>query len=107
MSDLNSVSLVGRLVRDVELKYTKNNCAHTIATIAVNRSILQNGKWENEANYINVEIWGKQAETVKQHSGSGKLIAIQGQLVQKRWETNTGEKKSQLCVNVNSVHLIP
>lgn len=105
MTDLNSVNLIGRLVKDAELRYTPNGTAHTIISIAVNRSVKNGEQWEDEASFIDVELWGNLAENVQKFSGRGKRVAITGALVQKRWKKD-GQKRSKLCVSAHAVQFL-
>jgi single-strand DNA-binding protein len=64
MNDTNSVAIVGRLTRDVDLKYTANGKAVAEFSIAVNRSVKQGDKWEMVADFFDVTLWDKAAESV-------------------------------------------
>lgn len=106
MSDLNNVCLVGRLVRDVEVRYTQNNVAHSIFSIAVDRSVKHGDEWQNETSFVDIEAWGNLAENVKKYSGKGKRVAISGYLVQKKWQAQDGSNKSKICVTANTINAI-
>lgn len=106
MSDLNSVNLIGRLTRDVEVRYTQNNIAHSIFSIAVDRSVKRGDEWQNETSFIDIEAWGNLAENIKKYSGKGKRVAVNGYLVQKKWKAQDGSNKSKICVTANSINAI-
>jgi single-strand DNA-binding protein len=106
MSDLNSVNLMGRLTRDIEVRYTQSNTAHSIFSIAVDRSVKKNDQWENEVSFIDIEVWGNLAENIKKYSGKGKRIAVNGYLVQKKWQAKDGSNQSKICVVANTVNAI-
>jgi single-strand DNA-binding protein len=89
---LNRIILIGRLVRDPELKYTPNGVATTSFTLAVDRPFL-NQKGEREADFIDIVTWRKLAETVASHLGKGRLVAVEGRLQVRSYETAEGQKR--------------
>jgi single-strand DNA-binding protein len=103
MSDINSVVLCGRVVRDAEVKYTNGGTAVAEISIAVNRYAGQ-GK-PDEVGFFEINIWGKQAEAIKQYLTKGRQVVIQGELRQERWEKD-GQKQSKVRINANNVQLV-
>ena len=103
--DLNSVALVGRLTRDPEVKYTTSGVAKMSLSIAVNRSVKDNGQWKQEASFFDVMFWGKQAEALNQFLFKGKQIGVTGKLEQQRWTTQEGNK-SRIIINADSIQLL-
>lgn len=88
---LNNVSLVGRLTKDAELRYTPNNQAVATFSLAVNRNFKsQNG--EREADFINCVIWRQQAENLANWSKKGALIGITGRIQTRSYEGNDGKR---------------
>lgn len=104
-SDINSVIIVGRLTRDVELKYMNNGNAVASMSIAVNRSKREGDQWVSEAHFFDVSYFGKGAEAVKPYLTKGKQIAVQGSLRQNRWEKD-GQKQSRVVIVADSVELL-
>ena len=86
MADINQVVLVGRLTRDVELKYTNTGFAIANLSLAVNRRVKKDDTWQDEGNFFNCVLLGKRAEGLAQYLVKGKQIGIQGELKQDRWE---------------------
>ena len=82
---INQVSLVGRLTRDPELRYTANGIGVCNFSIAVNRP-FKNQSGENEADFLNVTVWRKQAEHVANYMKKGSLVGIEGSLRSRRYE---------------------
>ncbi|MBQ1778269.1 MAG: single-stranded DNA-binding protein [Acidaminococcaceae bacterium] len=105
MTDLNNISLIGRLTRDAEVSYTPNGTAAAKFALAVNRSVKKGDNWVDEASYIDCQMYGKMAESLKPYLTKGKQIGIDGWLKQERWESN-GEKRSRVVVNVNNLQLL-
>ena len=102
MSDINCISIVGRLTRDIELKYTNSGTAIGKAAIAVNRYFNK----EKEVSYFDFTIWGKLAESLAAYLKKGIRIGIVGELVQQRWVTKESEKRSKIEINVRAVQLL-
>lgn len=88
---LNSVCLVGRLVRDPELRYTPSNQAVATFSLAINRNFKsQNG--EREADFINCVIWRQQAENLANWAKKGALIGITGRIQTRSYENQQGQR---------------
>ncbi|HPF42679.1 MAG TPA: single-stranded DNA-binding protein [Bacillota bacterium] len=78
---LNRVVLVGRLVRDPELRYTQNNIAVVSFTLAVNRPFASsNQQNDNTADFISCTAWRKQAENISKYVNKGSMVAVDGRL---------------------------
>ncbi len=88
---MNKVFLIGRLTRDPELRYTGSNTAVATFSIAVNRPFTgQNG--ERQADFINIVVWRRQAETVKNYLTQGSQVAIDGRLQSRSYDGNDGKR---------------
>ena len=104
-NDINMVTVVGRLTKDPELKYTNSGTAVAKYSIAVNRKKRNGDNWEDEVSYFDVVVWGKQGEAIQQYLNKGKQIAISGELRQNRWEQD-GQKRSKVEIIANNVQLL-
>ena len=82
---INSTVLVGRMVRDAELRYTPQNQAVATFTLAVNRD-FKNQNGEREADFINCVIWRQQAENLANLAKKGALIGITGRIQTRNYE---------------------
>ena len=88
---INNVTLVGRLTRDPELKYTPSNIAITTFNLAVNRNFKgENG--EREADFINCMIWRKQAELLAEWCKKGNLVGITGRIQTRSYDNQQGQR---------------
>jgi single-strand DNA-binding protein len=106
-ASLNKVLLMGNLTRDPEVRYTPKGNAVGDLGLAVNDSYkAQDGTIKETVTFINVEVWGRQAETCKQYLSKGRPVFIEGQLKLDQWETPQGEKKSQLRVRAERVQFL-
>ena len=103
--DINNVSVVGRLTRDAELKYTNSGFAISNLSLAVNSSRKDGDQWVEEANFFDVTILGRVAETLNQYLQKGKQIAVTGELKQDRWEKD-GQKRSRVYILSNNIQLL-
>ncbi|HEM5056639.1 TPA: single-stranded DNA-binding protein [Streptococcus suis] len=89
---INNVVLVGRLTRDVELRYTPSNQAVATFTLAVNRNFKNQATGEREADFINCVIWNKQAENLANWTKKGHLIGITGRIQTRSYENQQGQR---------------
>jgi single-strand DNA-binding protein len=105
MADLNHVVLIGRLTRDAELKYTANGQAVCKFSIAVNRRKKSGDQWVDEANFFDIVLWGRQGESLNQYLVKGKLVGVDGELRQDRWEQE-GQNRSKVEVVANNIQLL-
>jgi single-strand DNA-binding protein len=105
MNDINRVIILGRLTRDAELKYTSGGSAVSKFSIAVNRRRKQGDQWVDEANFFDVTVWGKQAESLNQYLTKGKQIGVEGELRQDRWEQD-GQPRSRVEIHAVNIQLL-
>jgi single-strand DNA-binding protein len=105
MADLNHVVLIGRLTRDAELKYTANGQAVCKFSIAVNRRRKSGDQWVDEANFFDIVVWGRQGESLNQYLLKGKMVGVDGELRQDRWEQD-GQNRSKVEIVANNLQLL-
>jgi len=105
MTDLNHVVLIGRLTRDAELKYTSSGQAVCKFSIAVNRRKKSGDQWEDEANFFDIVVWGRQGESIHQYLLKGKMIGVDGELRQDRWQQD-GQNRSKVEIIANNLQLL-
>lgn len=87
---INNVVLVGRIVRDPELRYTPQNTAVATFTLAVNRR-FKNAQGEREADFINCIIWRQPAENLANWAKKGTLVGITGSIQVRNYENKEGQ----------------
>ena len=105
MADINHVVLVGRLTRDAELKYTAGGQAVCKFSVAVNRRRKNGDQWEDEANYFDVVLWGRQGESLNQYLVKGKTVGVEGELRQDRWQQD-GQNRSKVEIVAGNIQLL-
>ena len=88
---INNVVMIGRLTRDVELRYTTTNVAVATFTLAVNRN-FKNADGEREADFINCIMWRQQAENLANWTKKGMLVGITGRIQTRSYENQQGQR---------------
>lgn len=96
---MNVFNGIGRLTKDVDMKYTPNGLAVTRFTIAINRP-FKNQNGEQEVDFINCVAFGKRAETIAQYVKKGHRIGITGSIMTGSYENKQGQKVYTTDVNV-------
>jgi single-strand DNA-binding protein len=102
---LNRIILIGRLTRDPELRYTPSGVAVASFTVAVDRD-FQNQQGERETDFIDVVVWRKLAETVSNHLTKGRLVAVEGRLQIRSYETQDGQRRRVAEVVADNVRFL-
>lgn len=106
MADFNRVILMGRLTRDPELRYTGGGTAVCTLSLAVNRRIKKNDQWQEEASFFDVVTFGKTAENSAEYLSKGRPLLVEGELQQRRWENQEGQRRSKIEVVANNVQFL-
>ena len=88
---MNSICLVGRLTKDVDLRYTQSNVAVATFTLAVNRT-FKNENGDREADFINCVMWRQQAENLASWAKKGALIGITGRIQTRSYDNQQGQR---------------
>jgi single-strand DNA-binding protein len=105
MSDLAVAVIVGRLTRDAELKYTNSGQAVCHFTVATSSRRKKADQWIDESSFWDVDLWGKQGESINQYLTKGKLVAVEGAMRQDKWEQD-GQTRSKTLISANTVQLL-
>ena len=107
MSDLNEVVISGRLTRDSELSSTPSGTAVTDVIIASNRVWSKDSDRQEETTFVDVTIWGRQAESLQNYLVKGRHVMVVGRLKLNKWETDEGDKRSKLTMVAEKINLTP
>ena len=106
MASFNRVILVGNLTRDPELRYIQSGTAVTEVGLAVNdRRKTASGEWVEETTFVDITVWGRQAETVCEYLTKGSSALFEGRLKLDSWEKD-GQKHSKLKVICERMQLL-
>lgn len=89
---LNKVTLVGRLTRDLELKYLQTGMQVATFTLAIDRR-FKNKNGQREADFIPIVVWGKQAEHCSNYIGKGSLVGVAGRIQTRNYDAADGTKR--------------
>jgi single-strand DNA-binding protein len=105
MSNGNTVTLVGNVTRDPELRFTPSGQATVTFGLAVNRrwQNRQTQEWEEATSFFDVVCWREMAENVSESVTRGARVIVSGRLEQRSWETPEGEKRSRVEVVADEV----
>ncbi|MEO5657570.1 MAG: single-stranded DNA-binding protein [Nitrospiria bacterium] len=107
MASFNKVILMGNLTKDPEIRYTPSGTAVASFSLAVNRRYKQGEELKDEVCYVDIVVFGKQAENCGQYLNKGNGVIVDGRLQQRRWETDDGQKRSKHEVVAQSINFLP
>ena len=99
----NTVTLVGNITRDPELRFTQGGRAVASFGIAVNRRYQVNGEWQEQTSFFNVVAWGQLGENAAASLTKGARVIVNGRLEQREYQTQQGEKRTVIEVNADEV----
>lgn len=106
MGNFNKAILMGNLTKDPELRYTAGGTAICNLGLAINRKYTQNNEQKEEVCFVTISVWSKQAENCAEYLSKGSSVLVEGRLRQNNWETESGQKRSQLEVVAESVQFL-
>jgi single-strand DNA-binding protein len=101
---LNRVVLIGRLTRQPELRITPNSVSVTTVTLAVDRRPSQTG--QKEADFIDVVLFGRNAEVACKYLDKGRLVAVEGRLQTRTFETKEGQRRKVVEVIADNIQFL-
>ncbi|MGC1272763.1 MAG: single-stranded DNA-binding protein [Planctomycetaceae bacterium] len=109
MASFNKVILLGNLTRDPQVRYTPGGTAVAEIGMAVNRTWFdkQSNQRKEETTFVDVTLWGRQAEVAGEYLSKGRSVLIEGRLQLDQWDDkNTGEKRSKLRVVAEEMKMV-
>ena len=108
MSSLNRVMLMGNLTRDPETKFLPSGTAVTDLGLAINRTYTQDGERKEETTFVDITVWGKQAENCGKFLRKGSGVFVEGRLQLDTWQDQqSGQNRSKLKVVGDRVQFLP
>lgn len=108
MSDLNQVIISGRLTRDASLKTLSSGSSVAELSVASNRIWNdRNGDKQEETVFLDVDLWGKQADYFGNNLRKGDYVMVTGRLRRESWETEDGQKRSKISLRADKIDLPP
>ena len=107
MQGYNKVILIGNLTRDPDVRVTPAGLKIAKYSLAVNRRYkTSDGEVKEEVVFVDCDQFGKGAEVVEKYCEKGKALMVEGRLKMDQWETKDGQKRSKLCVVVESMTFV-
>jgi len=108
MPNLNKVFLMGNVTRDPELRYIQSGTGVLDLGLAVNRRTKgADGAWTDETTFVDVTVWGRQAENCAEYLSKGRPVLVEGYLRLDQWQDKkTGEKRQRLRVTAQNVQFL-
>jgi single-strand DNA-binding protein len=101
----NKVILIGNLTKDPELRYTPSGTPVTTLRIAVTSKFKQSEEFREETLFIDVVVFGRQAETCSQYLAKGRPVLAEGRLQERRWESD-GQQRSKMEIVAQTVRFL-
>lgn len=102
----NKVILIGNLTKDPEIRYTTQGTPVSTLRLAVTTKHKSADEWKDETLFIDIVVFGKQAESCSQYLSKGSPALVEGRLQERSWEKD-GQKKSKMEVVAQSVKFLP
>ena len=100
----NSVTIIGNLVEDPELRFTPSGVAMAKLRIAVNRRWRdRNEQWQEETSFFGGTVWREMAENIAESLQKGARVIVTGSLEQRSWENQDGERRSVVEIRIDEV----
>ncbi len=107
MGSFNRVLLMGNLTRNPEIRYTPSGTAVADLGLAINESFKNKaGETVEQTCFVDVVVWGRQAETASEYLHKGSPVFVEGRLQLDQWENPQGEKRSKLRVRADRVQFL-
>ncbi len=102
----NKVILVGRLTKDIMLKYSQSGLAVADSKIATSRKFSTNGEKKEEVCFVDITFFGRSAEVANQYIRKGSKILIEGRLTFHFWKDQNGQERSKHSVTVETMQML-
>jgi single-strand DNA-binding protein len=99
----NSITVVGNITRDPELRFTTGGRAVASFGIAVNRRYQVNNEWQEQTSFFDVVAWAQLGENAAASLAKGARVIVNGRLEQRTWETQDGEKRSKIEIIADEI----
>ena len=99
----NTITLVGNLTKDPELRFTSGGRGVASFGLAVSRRYQVNNEWQEQTSFFNVVAWGSLGENAAASLTKGTRVVVSGRLEQRQYETKEGEKRSVVEINADEI----
>lgn len=99
----STLTIIGNLTREPELRFTNTGKAVAHLSVAVNRRYQQGGEWKSDASFFEVRAWGELGENICSTLSQGNRVVVTGRLEQRSWEAEDGTKRSTIEIVADDV----
>ncbi len=105
---LNNVVISGNIVHDAEIKHVgEKNTALTKFRIANNQRYLdRDNNWQDQTVFIDVQVWGMQAEKGEKNLKKGIPVVVEGTLKEEKWDDKNGNKHTKILIHSKKIHFL-
>lgn len=103
---LNKILIEGNLAKEPDFRGLPGGGAICTLRLVSNNKYMSNGELKEESTFVNVNIFGKQADNCRQYLSKGSHVIIEGKLHESKWETRDGDKRSALDITADMVHFM-
>ena len=103
---VNSITISGRLTREVDLRYTPSGTPISKLSIAFDRNVQKNGAWEKETSYIDVIAWEKKATQCAENLMKGSAVIVEGRLQTRTYTNNEGKNVKIAEIVASRIHFL-
>jgi len=103
---MNNTNIIGRIGKDIELKYLQSGSAVASFSIAVDQSYKKDGQKVEKTSWFDISAFGKTAENVNQFFNKGSMIGITGELEQQQWKAQDGSSRSKVIIKMQNFTFI-
>lgn len=107
MSAFNKIVMLGNLTKDPQLRHTPTGAAVCDLSIASNRRFKAGDEVREETCFVDVTVWGKQAEAPARYLAKGRPVLIEGRLTQQTWQAPDGSRRSKHTITAEGVRFLP
>lgn len=106
MPNMNTVTVIGRLCRDGELKDVGSTNLLKMTVVVSKKYKTKNGEQREDTAFIDVTLWGQSAEWLAEYAVKGAPVLVEGSLKQESWEDSDGNKQSKIIINAQRVQTL-
>ena len=103
---MNTIAIIGRIGKEIELKYLQSGSAIASFSIAVDQSYVKDGNKVEKTSWFDISAFGKTAENVTKYFNRGSRIGITGELEQQTWKTTQGDNRSKVIIKMQRFDFI-
>jgi single-strand DNA-binding protein len=105
-NDINRVMIIGRLIREPEVRQIPSGATVATFSVANNKTYMSNNEKREDVSYFNCIMWGKGGETFAKYAKKGQQVSLDGRLQQRRWQDKEGKTRSIIEIVVENFQFL-